>query len=80
MIVDDCQEPYHVETWLDMIVDDCQEPSTSATCMCSLSNTYLCKDYIVLSIIIIIVRRRCHADATIPEVWEKRMETSSLRG
>ena len=44
-----------VETWLDLIGDDCQQPTKSATCMCSLSNTYLCNYYCVLRIIIIIV-------------------------
>ena len=40
-ITDVCVDVHHVETWLDMIVDDCQQPTTSATCMCSLINTYL---------------------------------------
>ena len=44
-----------VETWHDLIGDDCQQPTKSATCMCSLSNIYLCNDYCVLRIIIITV-------------------------
>ena len=54
-ITDACVDVHHVETWFDMIDDDCQEPTTSATCTCSLRNDYFCKDYIVLSIIIITV-------------------------
>ena len=54
-ITDVSMDLNYVETWHDLIGDDCQQPTKSATCMCSLSNIYLCNDYCVLRIIIITV-------------------------